>query len=253
MQSTKEYNEQIHQFYLEMAQNKSIDQQRKTNLEHHVQEIEFLINLISESINDSNFQTISAKIEKVLGNCEGKISLFNKYTSNLMENELTPLNSGTILSLIWKITKRNNTPQRLLNEIEQLLYKLSSQSIDSVKKIRQEIEKDKEREKLPCLINDLQRSTDMNKANLRKLKERNNTIMAAYKEKMASLNCNLSKQKELEEKLHEKREKLKQLENIDNLLNEEILSWRFNLDLLKDSSIKIEEISLSNKVVVKFL
>ncbi len=74
--------------------------------------------------------------------------------------------------------------------------------------------------------------------------------MAAYKEKMASLNCNLSKQQELEEKLLEKRQKLKQLENIDNLLNEEILSWRFNLDLLKESSIKIEEISLSNKVVV---
>ena len=250
MQTTKDFNDQIQQFYLELAQNKSLDQQRKTNLELQLQEIDTYINMISNSISDSNFQTISSKIEKTIGNCEGKINLFIKYSSNLLENESTPLQSGSIISLIKQVTKRNNVPQSILNEIEQLLYKLSSQSIDSVKKIRQEIENDKEREKLPSLINDLQRSTNMNKANLSKLKERNMIIMSSYNEKMEFLNKNLLKLQDIEHKLLEKKEKLNQLENIDNLLNQEILSWNFNLEYLKESSIKIEEIPLNNRIVV---
>ena len=182
---------------------------------------------------------------------ETTLGVLNQFREEIIESVENPINTTlSIQSMIKNVIRGNQLPQRLLSEVEQLLSRLSDQSIDSIKKIRNELDKEIEREKMCMPLSDLHKSTMMNQCNLEKLKDRNKTIMQAYKEKIEAFNLNSSRITLIEKELIDKRHKLLQVESIVNLANEEILSWSFQISSLKSKTIKYDEGSIDKKKIV---
>lgn len=250
MNSSKDYLELVERLKSDIMKEKALDEQTKLTLQTQTSELETLYLEVSRSVSDLDFETTFSSIDKSIRKMESSLTVSSRFRRELTECSESPLTLTSIQSLTKQVANRNQCPNRLLAEIESLLSKLSDQSIDSIRKIRHEIDKEIEREKLPGVLSDLQKSTVMNQVNLDKLKERNKNIMLAYKEKIDGFNSNSSRIALIEKGLQAKRDKLLQVETIFSLVNEEILSWSFHLDKLRNTRIQYDKSYSNNKKTV---
>ena len=251
MKSSNEYFNLVENLQSDIMKEKTLVEQKKLTLAIQSEELENLLSEVTKSVNGIEFQTTFNNIEKSIKKMETTLGVLNQFREEIIESVENPINTTlSIQSMIKNVIRGNQLPQRLLSEVEQLLSRLSDQSIDSIKKIRNELDKEIEREKMCMPLSDLHKSTMMNQCNLEKLKDRNKTIMQAYKEKIEAFNLNSSRITLIEKELIDKRHKLLQVESIVNLANEEILSWSFQISSLKSKTIKYDEGSIDNKKIV---
>ena len=80
----------------------------------------------------------------------------------------------------------------------------------------------------------------LSKCDYNGLKFKNECLTQLYDGKKETLNSNLSKLNEVDQNLQSLKVKLFQSENINNMINEDLLSWDFQIDFFRKSFTKID-------------
>lgn len=248
MNFSREFLEIVENQNKERVISRSENELSRLSLDLLIKEINYYIQEISSTIKDEEVDSQIANLENTINSIENQAKLCASYSQEIESGSEPELDLRTLEELVKDTSKKFQLPISLITEVESLLAQLDCQSSDSVKKIKHEIESGKEKELMPYMLNDLQKSMNVNKENLRKLLERNITIMALYNEKLAEYEMNISKLENIQKQLAERNQTLNQNQAIERMVIEEELSWRYHISAIKKNS---QQLKITNPLEIK--